>query len=436
MSERRMQTEFPKATLGAILVLEPQAASLKIAQYFREKGYEPIIITVDRQDIEAVREPYRECLAAIAEWHVVDRWSPDQAFREEMARLIAKHRVVGVHARSELCLPAESSIRALLGLPHADAAEIALWTDKLSLRRRLVAAGLSQLACAEPQAVLSGAAWPFSGDAIFKPRRGVDSLGVKRCRSQAEVAEALRRHVETLSEPIHDAVNRHYLREFDAGAFVEDAARGELMSVEGIVDAGRFQPLGITGRNLYSRNPVIELGFRFPHHPPAVDAILAKAEAILDAIGYRNGAVHMEMMVDGVERVELIDFNPRLVGSDVMLAMNRAYGIRIEEFMLRLAIGTEVALELGQPRCYLDSRSFFADDAVRQLKTIAFPEHPQLIHALTRKPPGALLGARQKHVSDIVGSYTVWGASPDEAAAIAGAIGTQVRINGEFGIDR
>lgn len=436
MNERHMQTEASTASKGGILILEPQAVSLTIAQYCCEQGYEPIVVTADRQAIEAVREPYRACLAAIAEWHIVDRWRPEPAFREGMSQLLAKHRIVGVHARSELCLPAESEIRALLGLPHADATEIASWTDKLSLRRTLVEAGLSQLACAEPEAVLAAAAWPFPGEAIFKPRHGVDSMGVRRCRSQAEVEEALRLHREILSGPIDDVVDRHYLREFDAGAFVEEAARGELMSVEGIVEAGRFHSIGITGRNLYSQNPVIELGFRFPYSPPTKDAIIARAEAILSAIGYRNGAVHMEMMVDGAERIELIDFNPRLVGSDVMLAMNRAYGTRIEEFMLSLAIGREIAFDLGSPRCYLDSRSFFADDAVRRFETITFPEHPQLIHALTRKAPGACLDARPKHVSGIVGSYTVWGTSPDEAAAIAGALGTQIRINGEFGIDR
>jgi biotin carboxylase len=436
MNERQMQTEVSTAPKGGILILEPQAVSLTIAQYCREQGYEPIVVTADRQAIEAVREPYRACLAAIAQWHIVDRWRPEPAFREEMARLVEKHRIVGVHARSELCLPAESEIRALLGLPHADATEIASWTDKLSLRRTLVEAGLSQLTCADPEAVLAAAAWPFAGEAIFKPRYGVDSMGVRRCRSQVEVEEALRFHRALLSEPLDDVVNRHYLREFDAGAFVEEAARGELMSVEGIVDAGRFHPLGITGRNLYSQNPVIELGFRFPYSPSARNAIIARAEAILAAIGYRNGAVHMEMMVDGAERIELIDFNPRLVGSDVMLAMNRAYDTRTEEFMLRLAIGREIAFDLATPRCYVDSRSFFADDAVRRFETITFPKHPQLIHALTRKAPGACLDARPKHVSGILGSYAVWGSTSDEAAAIADAIGTQIRINGEFGIDR
>lgn len=431
-----MQPWYPDVTNGGILILEPQAASLQIAQYFREQGYAPIIVTADRKEIEAVREPYRACLNAISEWQSIDYWRPDAGLIALMGELIARHDVVGVHARSELCLPAEAKIRKLLGLPHAEAEDIAGWTDKLRLRRRLREAGLSQLACAEAASVRDAPNWPFPGDGIFKPRRGVDSIGVQRCRTQTDVASAMRLYEKASGSQIRDVVDRHYLGEFEAGAFVEEVARGELLSVEGVVMAGRFHPIGITGRNLYSRNPVIELGFRFPHEPPAARAILDKAEAILTAIGYRHGAVHMEMMVDGADHIELIDFNPRLVGSDVMLAMNRVYDSRIEAFMLGLATGREIEIMLDAPRCYVDSRSFFADDRVERLQSVTFPDHPQLIHGLSRKAPGTHLERPPKHVSGIVGSYTVWGNSAEAAAAHADAIAALIRINGTYGIDR
>lgn len=431
-----MKPPYPSVTNGAILILEPQTASLQIAQYAREQGYAPIVVTADRHEIEAVREPYRTCLDAISDWHIVDYWRPDGAFRTMLAALIKRHAIVGVHARSELCLPAEAEIRKLLGLPHAEADEIASWTDKLSLRRELQRAGLSQLACVDAASLADAPKWPFPGDAIFKPRHGVDSLGVRRCRSQADVADALRLYGETISGPISDTVDRHYLREFESGAFVEEAARGELLSVEGVAEAGHFRPIGITGRNLYSRNPVIELGFRFPCEPAAAAAIMGKAEAILAAIGYRDGAVHMEMMVDGADSIELIDFNPRLVGSDVMLAMNRAYGTRMEEAMLRLGTGRENGIQPGEPVCFIDSRSFFAEDDVEHLQSISFPEHPQLIHGLARKAPGARLDPPPKHVSGIVGSFTVSGASAEEAAFHARWIADQIRMNGTHRIDR
>lgn len=431
-----MKPPYPSVTNGAILILEPQTASLQIAQYAREQGYAPIVVTADRHEIEAVREPYRACLDAISDWNIVDCWRPDAGFGAMMAELISRHAVVGVHARSELCLPAEAEIRKLLGLPYAAAEEIASWTDKLSLRRKLQRAGLSQLACLDAASLADAPQWPFPGDAIFKPRRGVDSLGVQRCRSQADVAEALRGYGEMISSTIADTVDRHYLREFESGVFVEEAARGELLSVEGIVEAGQFRPIGITGRNLYSRNPVIELGFRFPYEPAAGAAILSKAEAILAELGYRDGAFHMEMMVDGADSIELIDYNPRLVGSDVMLAINRAYGTRMEEVMLRLGMGRESGVQPGKPVCFIDSRSFFAEDGVDFLQSISFPEHPHLIHGLARKAPGARLEPPPKHVSGIVGSFTVSGGSAEESAFHARWIADQIRINGTYRIDR
>lgn len=431
-----MTPPYPGATKGAILFLEPQTASLQIAQYAREQGYAPIVVTADRHDIEAVREPYRACLDAISDWHIVDYWRPDAGFRSMLRDLIERHAIVGVHSRSELCLPAEAEIRKLLGLPYAEVEEIASWTDKLSLRRKLLRAGLSQLACLDAAGLADAPQWPFPGDAVFKPRRGVDSLGVKRCRSQADVADAIRSYGEMISGTIADTVDRHYLREFESGVFVEEAAKGELLSVEGIVEAGQFRPIGITGRNLYSRNPVIELGFRFPYEPAAGEAILRKAEAILAAIGYRDGAFHMEMMVDGADSIELIDFNPRLVGSDVMLAMNRAYGTRMEEVMLRLGTGRESGVQPGKPVCFIDSRSFFAEDGVDHLQSISFPEHPHLIHGLARKAPGSRLEPPPKHVAGIVGSFTVSGASAEEAAFHARWIADQIRINETHRIDR
>jgi biotin carboxylase len=431
-----MQPRHPTATKGGILILEPQTASLQIARYAREQGYAPIIVTADRADIEAVREPYRECLAAISDWHAVDYWRPDSTFRAMMAELVSRHAIVGVHARSELCLPAEAEIRKLLGLPYASGDAIESWTDKLRLRRMLRQAGLSRLSCAETTSVLEAEEWTFPGEAMFKPRRGVDSLGVQRCRTRSDVADALCNYDKVLRAPITDTVDRHYLREFESGTFVEEAARGELLSVEGIVESGRLHTIGITGRNLYSRNRTIELGFRFPYNPPCASAILEKAEAILGVIGYHQGAVHMEMMVDGLDSIELIDFNPRLVGSDVMLAMNRVFDTRMEEYMLRLATGEEVALDLAEPRCFVDSRSFFAEDSLEELHSIEFPEHPQLIHGLARKPPGARLDQPPKHVASILGSYTVWGRSAEEADAVADWISSRIRVNEVFGIDQ
>src|SRR5690606_21798753 len=136
---------------------------------------------------------------------------------------------------------------------------------------------------------------PFPGAAYFKPVHGCASAYVRRVTD----VESLRKEIAAFDARGQDDPLwvRNYLDWAGTDFHLEQETVGELVSVEAMSRDGRFQPLGVLSRILFSRNPIVEMGSCFPYpHPRSRDVIDFVAD-VHAALGFSDGPSHVEVMI-------------------------------------------------------------------------------------------------------------------------------------------
>ena len=189
--------------------------------------------------------------------------------------------------------------------------------DKYLLRQILVQAGLSHIKSIPGAIVDTLVDWPFGGAAYFKPVHGSFSMHVVRCNNLDDVRRAKNAWLSGNS-PAPKFIADYLLSQ--AEYHLEEAFDGELMSVEAMSCRGKFQYIGLTSRILFSENPIVEMGSCFPYHHPLEATIIETVERAHSVLGFTDGPSHTELIVNTVGQLEIIDFNPRFIGADVLQA--------------------------------------------------------------------------------------------------------------------
>lgn len=418
----------------AIVFLEIQFTSYQIADYVRKCGYTAIVLTANPGVIPNVRDPYRQFVSSLGEIFTCRSWFDHEILLSDFSAIEERYDVAGVYARSELCLEAESVLRRHLAQRFHPLSLIDVWLDKFKLRLELRAAGLSDLRVVDGSR--GGApVWPYASPFYFKPRRGTDSVAVIKCNGSYDLPNALAFWEKWLNEGDGDIVNEIYIRR-SPQYYLEEMAVGEHLSIEAVVSEDVFLYLGLTKRSQYSKDNTVGLGFVYPAESKYEDEIIRKTRNILDVIGFRYGAVHLELIVSDNGNIELIDFNPRLIGSDVMRAMNICFNARIEEIMQDIALTKAIHNTKFAASCYCESRAFFLPQDVKVLESIVFPQDIRIIDSGVRTAIGTRFEPGPRYVKDIAGSFMVSGKTPEETSRIADEIQDRILVNGRPGVER
>ena len=128
----------------------------------------------------------------------------------------------------------------------------------------------------------------------------------------------------------------------DGKIVVEEFISGKELSIESISFKGTHQVIQITDKDSSSALHFVELG----HHQPAVipDTLKEKIELaipqLLDAIGYTNGASHIEVKYNG-DDIYLIEANLRGGGDDISNKLvQMSTGKDYLRCMIEVALGT------------------------------------------------------------------------------------------------
>lgn len=335
-------------------------------------------------------------------------WSDADAVETVLKDVHARHDVAGTYAGFEPTLPYEAMLREWVGLPNNGAANIRRVLDKRDLRARLYSEGLTGLRSASLNEALTWTEWPFDAAAVLKPANGTGSALCFIVSSLDELRAAVGTIDQvTVANPLMD----DYIHA--KGDFVLEAeAKGELLSVESVVYRGDVRPIGLMGRYVLAKDPVVEMGFQFPYPHPRAAEIFAKTKELHRSLGYHNGATQMEVMVPAEGPIELIDFNPRLAGTASIILFSEAYAMRYEQILTDLGCGLAPNLDfIGSPRRYAAEMLLLPQPGVTRLDSIEFPDDT-FCHRLPKKP-GTVLGRRADQL-DCVGMFVTTADSPSE----------------------
>ena len=272
-----------------------------------------------------------------------------------------------------------------LGLKHNPPDAVQAAQNKYLFRQALAEAGLPgpafRVLTVDQDAAAAAARQRYP--CILKPLSLAASRGVIRADDPGDFVAAFRRIAAILArgdatQP-PDAAGR---------ILIEDFLPGTEIAVEGLLNGGRLTVLAIFDKPEQSDGPYFEETiYVAPSALPEATqarAIAMVADAVA-ALGLREGPIHAELRIDETG-ARMIELDARSLGGHCARALRFAGGARLEELILRHA--------LGRPIASLDRES----DAVG-LMMIPIPRRGRLRAVRGRAAAAAVSGIRGVSIS-------------------------------------
>lgn len=224
---------------------------------------------------------------------------------------LAAHEPVAVVAGGEYAVAFTDVLSEALGVPSNGTALSAARRDKFAMGEAVTAAGLDgagQLLTADEAEL---AAWHrgTGGRIVVKPNRSAGGDGVFFCDTPEQSTEALRAitgRQNVFSEDNDAVLAQEYL--VGSEYMVNTVSLDGLHQVCDIWKSSRFAVNGVP--DLLGACQVV------PRRAPGHDELVAYAFAVLDAVGIRHGAAHVEVKLTP-RGPRLIEVGARLSGGDL-----------------------------------------------------------------------------------------------------------------------
>jgi len=371
--------------------------------------------------------PYGIARPCIALSHAMPSWDDIDAWFDAVLQVCGDRQVAGTYAAQEIALIVEARVQEHYGLPGKGSAAVRELLDKVTVRRRLVEAGLSKLRVFTEREVDGLRSWPVGDRALyFKPVHGAGSAFVKRCHSLEDVRAAIDewKAADKISLPVLGP----YLESEGGSFFLEEEAPGELVSLEGYVYDGSYHPWGLSSRSVLRRDVSVEMGSTFPFQHPRYSEIVDLVARMHAALGIAHGATHTELIVptDGDGDIELVEMNLRFIGGDAIASMNAAYGARMEDDLVTLAVGERPPSR--QPHCFASAQYLLAPSGLERIDSFELPS-AELPFIKIAKPPGTVLASTDRQI-DWIGAYVTCGSTFEEAVQRSIDVRQRTMING------
>lgn len=300
----------------------------------------------------------------LAGWSVLSSTTDIDLVVASAKELHAKDPLDGVLAWDESRVLQAAHAAYALGLP-GDPAYVARCRDKHLTRQALAAAGVPQPAsvlCDTVQDALA-AAEKVGYPAILKPRHLAGSMGVIKVHSPAELMEQWAfTHDE--SHPDAPAPEQHVL--------LEEFADGYEVSVDAAVHNGRVYPICVARKKIGFAPYAEEVGHTVDPRDPllADEAFLNVLTGTHDALGFRDGVTHTEIMVTS-QGPRLIEVNARVGGDLIPYLAQKSTGIDMALAAAACAVGKEPDVTPDRSFCSA-VRFFYVDENDTELATIGF----------------------------------------------------------------
>ena len=227
---------------------------------------------------------------------------------------------------------------AALGLKHNPPEAIETARNKYRFRRALADAGLPSPAfhLLSVHDDAAKAAGTVSYPCVLKPLTLAASRGVIRADDESAFIAAFRRIATIIAEP--DAATPGEAADH---ILVESYIPGTEVALEGLMDGGRLHVLALFDKPDALVGPYFEETIYVT--PSRLDArkqreIGAAVEDAVAAVGLRDGPLHADIRIND-EGVWMIEVDARSIGGQCARSLQFGAGIRLEEVILRHALG-------------------------------------------------------------------------------------------------
>jgi hypothetical protein len=236
---------------------------------------------------------------------------------------------------SEMLLDLAAALRERYRIPGPGREQTSRFRDKTVMKHRVSQAGLRVprwASCRTEEQVLA-AAEEFGYPVIVKPVRGASSQGVR------EIASA---------EQLRALCAGRTLDGFE----IEEFVRGEILHVDGVLDAAG-KPLFLCTSRYISTCLDFErlgepLGSVFQTDPAVRDRCEDFAVRCLTALGLRSSAFHLELFDTGDELV-FLEVGARVPGAEVPYVINDVHGVNLFRLWVDVLLARPVDLPAPDP---------------------------------------------------------------------------------------
>jgi len=250
-----------------------------------------------------------------------------------------KHKPDAVLAVDDPGLELAARLNEGLGLAGNPPEAVRRLRDKLAFRqmqqeRGFLCPDFQHLASdADPAQLLAQLRWPV----VVKARRLSGSRGVIRADNANEFLQAVNWVRDIQNKADRDAAS--------LGLVVEDFIAGREYALEGILDRGELRRLALFDKpdpldGPYFEETLYVTPSRLPDRTQ--QEIHGTVQRACRSAGLITGPVHAEMRVNG-EGVWLLEVAARSIGGLCGMALNHAFGMTLEELILRSALNQPMA---------------------------------------------------------------------------------------------
>ncbi len=301
--------------------------------------------------LEAARQLGVEAIVGSNQPLVIDRFSSGRtvslnfnSLDEGVARIVdhARHypvnAVIGVDEETTLLASAASEA---LQLPHNSVDSVRAAHNKYRFRTTLAQAGLPSppFGLVSLQDDLEAVAASVSYPCVLKPLNLSASRGVIRADDPTGFVAAAHR-IGTILQSIKSAAD-----EFSESILVEAFIPGWEVALEGLLDDGHLKVLALFDKPEPLEGPFFEETiYVTPSRLSEIQqqAVISATSEAAGALELKTGPIHAELRINGAGAC-LIELAARSIGGRCSRALSFGNGMRLEELILRHALGLPIA---------------------------------------------------------------------------------------------
>jgi biotin carboxylase len=369
------------------------ASYKKGADFLREcraLGCHTVLVTVDKlRDADWPRE-------AVDEFFHMAGFENREHVMDAISYLARTRRIDAIVPLDEFDLELAAALREHLRTPGLGESAVRFFRDKLAMRQRAAAAGVSVPRFSavfndeDVRAFVESVPPPW----VLKPRTEAAAIGIRKLERSADVAGQL--------DALGDRRSRFLIEEYVAGpVYHVDAIVSERRIVFAAAHRYATPPFDVAhGGGLFSSATL-------PHEGEEESGLLAAHEAVTGALGMVRGVLHTEFIRGADGRFRFLESAARVGGAHIADMVEMAVGVNLWREWARL----EVAHARGTPYAPPDPRADYGGILIslaRQewpdLSAYADPEIAWRMHK--RHHAGlAVVSASHERVAELLDRY-------------------------------
>lgn len=341
------------------------------------RGIPPILVTVEK--LSTAPWP-RDALADLL-------WMPDLSDREALidgvSWLARNHRIGRIVALDEFDLELAATLREHLRLPGLGETAVRYFRDKLAMRQRARAAGVTvpRFSAVFNDEDVSRFAADVPPPWVLKPRTEAAAIGIRRIES----ADALFVELDALG----DRRSRF---------LVEEYVRGQVLHVDGLVcdrrvvfaRAARYAapPFDVAhGGGLFASTSI-------PSGSAEERELIKANSAVMDALDAHAGAMHTEFIrAESDGRLVFLETAARVGGAHIADMVEAASGVNLWREWGAIEVARVRGEPYQPPAARTDSAGLLISLARQERPDLSAYDDPEIVWRLDKKHHAGLIAA-------------------------------------------